>query len=185
MDPNGAAAAVRTSVRDLEHRTAYGRGTVAAALHSLERAGVIAVEARAGRTTRFMICDVAFGQGDGADPSDLLLAPAKRPAPARRNEQPRKPELPEVARPRSDGSGHSGARGPLIAAGQDTESGRSSSSAGNPVRIGEFGGTPIYAPPGTPVTLECDADGRWSCRVGAFLRLGPVGAADSDVDRSE
>lgn len=46
-----------------------------------------------------------------------------------------------------------------------------------PVLLGSFAGTPIYAPPGTPLVVECDADGRWSCRVGPYLQLGPVDLA--------
>jgi hypothetical protein len=45
------------------------------------------------------------------------------------------------------------------------------------VLVGTFAGTPIYAPAGTPLVVECDAEGRWSCRVGPFLQLGPVPAA--------
>jgi hypothetical protein len=45
---------------------------------------------------------------------------------------------------------------------------------GAPVLLGHFGGTPIYGPPGTPLVVDCDADGRWTCRVGPLLTLGPV-----------
>lgn len=47
-----------------------------------------------------------------------------------------------------------------------------------PIYLGEFAGTPIFAPPGTPLIVECDRNGRWTCRVGPLLRLSPVGSPE-------
>jgi hypothetical protein len=75
---------------------------------------------------------------------------------------------------RSSTGGIAGAVGAAPAAALPT--GRPA-GAGAVVLVGTFAGTPIYAPAGTPLVVECDAEGRWSCRVGPFLQLGPVPAA--------
>ena len=164
------APSVRASVRDLEDRTAFGRSTVAEALGALERAGLLAVAVRAGRTTRFTLRPAAFGL---PQPDAPFARRQLRPDPdLERGESP----------PGSLTSGNPGA-------------GRSRAAMGTPqtaastpgdvhravptpsegvVLLGEFAGTPIYAPPGTPLIIECDATGRWTCRVGPLLRLGPA-----------
>ncbi len=182
VDSTGAGPAVRTSVRELEHRTAYGRGTVAAALQALERGGLIALETRAGRMTRFTICEVAFGRG--TDGGDALRPSATESVRARRDGPLRNPGRASGAAEPVGGPQSSVLEAPIASA-TDTATGRSAPTTGTAVPIGEFGGTPIYAPLGTPVTLECDADGRWSCRVGPFLRLGPLGPPDLKAGRPE
>ena len=138
---------VRVSVRDLEERTGYGRSTVAEALGTLGRARLLDVESRAGRTTRFTLRPAAFGQAD--EPPRGAVAPA--PAGA----------APGVAIPPA----------PLPPTGPRA----SGAAAGRaPVLLGQFAGTPIYGPPGTPLVVDCDAAGRWTCRVGPLLTLGPV-----------
>ena len=51
------------------------------------------------------------------------------------------------------------------------------------VYVGEFAGTPIFAPPGTPLIVECGSDGRWTCRVGPLLRLGRSIRSRTDKER--
>ncbi len=179
------AVAGRDRVRpQFEHRTAYGRGTVAAALQALERGGLIVLETRAGRMTRFTICEFAFGRGDRTDGEDALRPSAQESARERRDGRPRNPGLASGATETLGGRDSSVREAP-IAARTELAAGRSTPAAGSTGPIEEFAGTPIYAPPGTPVTLECDADGRWSCRVGPFLRLGPLGPPDPKAGRPE
>ena len=139
---------VRVSVRDLEERTGYGRSTVAEALGTLERARLLDVETRAGRTTRFTLRPAAFGQIDEA-PRGAAVASETSSAVA--------------------GGATSATSAPLSA---PPTPGAVAGRA--PVLLGEFAGTPIYGPPGTPLVVDCDAAGRWTCRVGPLLTLGPV-----------
>ena len=196
-------APIRLSVRALEERTGYGRSTVADALAGLERARLLDVEARAGRTARFTLRPAAFGHAEptvararaddpapdggawGAPPSDGARAPASGRAAARREvvgtggvrlaagadgvaaaggtrSPARAPALP--AHPAPLASEVAIARPSAVAAGGEVAS----------VRLGEFAGTPIHGPPGTPLVVVRHADGSWSCRVGPFLVLGPV-----------
>jgi hypothetical protein len=140
---------VRVSVRDLEERTGYGRSTVAEALGTLERARVLDIESRAGRTTRFTLRPAAFGQADEPPRGAMAAPPAAEPALAS--------VLPAAA---PAAASHGVSAGAAV--------------RGAPVLLGHFGGTPIYGPPGTPLVVDCDADGRWTCRVGPLLTLGPV-----------
>jgi hypothetical protein len=149
VDLAGAADAlppVRASVRDLEDATRFGRSTVSEAVAALVRARVLDADTRAGQTGRFVVRPAAFGL-PGAEPVAGASAAAPSAAP--------------VGRPSAPAS----ATGP--GAGQQAP-------AGAPVLVGTFAGTPIYAPAGTPLVVECDADGRWVCRVGPLLQLGPV-----------
>jgi hypothetical protein len=164
----GAGAAtelpsVRASVRDLEDATRFGRSTVSEAVAALVRARVLDADTRAGHTGRFAVRPSTFGLPDdepGPPPTALTSAalttsalpgvPGARAA----HGAPVRPGGPEVAAPVVVGPG----------------------AVGAPVLVGTFAGTPIYAPAGTPLVVECDADGRWVCRVGPFLQLGPVAA---------
>jgi DNA-binding transcriptional regulator YhcF (GntR family) len=152
---------VRASVRDLEDRTAFGRSTVAEGLAALERAGVLAIETRAGRTTRFTLSPAAFG-----------LAPTSPANPMPRGRSRTLRSTPDGPKVRS--------RAPLTSdprAGVGNERAAphaGARSAGAAVLLGVFAGTPIHAPPGTPLIVECDELGQWTCRVGPFLRLGPA-----------
>ena len=143
---------VRMSVRDLELVTEFRRSTVSDAVAALVRARLIDADARAGHTGRFVIRPAAFGFPD-EEPTSPQQVPGRsdralRPSPAA-----------ELAQ-------HRGAR--------DGSASPTATSAEAPALIGTFAGTPIYAPPGTPLTVECDVDGRWWCRVGPHLRLGPA-----------
>ena len=163
---------VRASVRELEDRTAFGRSTVSDALAALERAGVLAVEIRAGRTTRFVLHAAAPGWPPVGDP-DSEPGP---PAPSTRGLVGDTPHHPRE-RPRSAaGEGATPAVAPLPPSVRPVGdvAPRAPVTARAPVLIGEFAGTPIHAPPGTPLVLEQDASGGWTCRVGPLLRLGPV-----------
>jgi DNA-binding transcriptional ArsR family regulator len=162
FDDGDAAAAtlVRASVRDLEDATGFSRSTVSEAIAALARARLLDVETRAGRTARFTVRPAAFGQPDEEPrmPATSPLATGAAPAAAGPS-----PGVAGVgAPPRSAQARLLG--GPSLDAG----------ATGAPVLIGTFAGTPIYAPSGTPLVVECDTEGRWSCRVGPFLRLGPV-----------
>jgi DNA-binding transcriptional ArsR family regulator len=147
----GEAPPVRVSVRDLEERTGYGRSTVAEALGTLERARLLDVESRTGRTTRFTLRPAAFGQVD--EPPRGVVAALPQVEPTLATVLPAALPTPTPAR-----------------------QGASAGTAvrGAPVLLGHFAGTPIYGPPGTPLVVDCDADGRWTCRVGPLLTLGPV-----------
>jgi DNA-binding transcriptional ArsR family regulator len=147
---------VRVSVRDLEERTGYGRSTVAEALGTLERARVLDVESRAGRTTRFTLRPAAFGQVD---------EPARGAAPVPGT-------LPGVRLGASAAVG--GVAVPAASVAVPGPPTLGAVMGGAPVLLGEFAGTPIYGPPGTPLVVDCDAAGRWTCRVGPLLTLGPV-----------
>lgn len=198
-----ASDPIRLSVRALEERTGYGRSTVAEALAALERARVVDVEARVGRTARFTLRPAAFGAADlppvapeasgvparlvdrtgladrpmeasddggwgapsgltssGATVGAVAAAPAATPA--------------AVATPPSSATAF-GMPAVAPAAAAPAMPAATPLAPGAPVRLGEFAGIPIHAPPGTPLVVECDAAGRWTCRVGPFLVLGPVG----------
>lgn len=150
--PDAARApSVRYSVRELEAATQFGRSTVSEALAALERAQLIVLDARRGQTMRCALTPTAFGQE----------VPASAAAPA----APAVQTLGSLATPtRCD---------------IDSTPAAPATSAA-PTLIGEFAGTPIYAPPGTPLVVECDAEGRWSCRVGPLLRMGPVAPKRAD-----
>ena len=160
---------VRASVRELEDRTVFGRSTVCDALAALERAGALAVETRAGRTTRFVLHAATPGwpslAGPTAEPtSDAVRARGPIGDTARRPRGPVRSASPVAAAPPTGPSPSTAGEGVP----------RAPMTAGAPVLIGDFAGTPIHAPPGTPLVLEQTADGGWTCRVGPFLRLGPV-----------
>ena len=155
--PDAALAPyVRYSVRELEAATLFGRSTVSEALGALERAQLITLDARRGQTMRCALAPAAFGH-EAPPPAD---AAARLSSSTIAQERPPAP-TPEV-------------RG-VTSAATMIASFRSSAA---PVLVGEFAGTPIYAPPGTPLVVECDAQGCWSCRVGPFLRLGPIAPED-------
>lgn len=145
-DPT-AAPHVRYSVRDLETATLFSRSTVSEALAALERARLVMTEARRGQTLRCVVAPLAFGvrirSGDGAVPTSAPLEVAALA-----------PTSPPPARERSEATS-----APAAATGV--------------VRLGEFGGTPFFAPPGTPVVVTLDDGGRWICQVGP-LTLGPL-----------
>lgn len=177
VDDGGTIPPLRVSVRALEDATGFGRSTVSEALGALECARVLDIETRAGRTTRFSLRPAAFGradepprvaddalgagQGAGGVTSAAVATVTTTPPSgaatdaATRTETPawRAPSAPAAALPTAPVAG------------------------GAAVLVGTFAGTPIYAPPGTPLVIECDARGRWTCRVGPFLRLGPVDEA--------
>ena len=157
----GTLPAVRVSVRDLELVTEFRRSTVSEAIASLVRARLLDADTRAGHTGRFVIRPAAFGLPDDEAPVSLSRGPAR---------------FRDVA----SAASQSVAGAPCGAAGvvpAETYAGRiapATTAAEAPVLIGTFAGTPIYASRGTPLVVECDADGRWSCRVGPFLKLGPI-----------
>lgn len=153
---------VRYSVRELEAATLFGRSTVSDALSALERARLITLDARRGQTMRCALAPAAFGH-DAVPPAASAATEAASSTIACE----RPPEPTAVA-------------SALTTSSPSSSSSASSSSRASvaPVLLGEFGGTPIYAPPGTALVVECDAQGRWSCRVGPLLRLGPI-APDS------
>jgi DNA-binding transcriptional MocR family regulator len=165
VDPADAPT-VRASVRDLEEQTAFGRTTVAEALAALESSGVLSVEVRPGRTTRFTLTPAAFGivhSGDTTPTAPRHAAPGDGHAPG------------QAELRRSHSTRASATR---MAAPEPRATEGAAPLGGTTVRVGEFAGTPIYAPAGTPLVLECDAEGRWTCRVGSLLRLGPVPPPD-------
>lgn len=145
--------AVRMSVRDLELVTEFRRSTVSDAVAALVRARLLDADARAGHTGRFVIRPAAFG------------FPGEEPAAPHSNSMRLRLPLGEAVA-MSDRTARSAARD----AGPPTLR----PVAGAPILVGTFAGTPIYAPQGTPLVVECDADGQWLCRVGPFLQLGPV-----------
>ena len=163
---------VRASVRELEDRTAFGRSTVCDALAALERADVLAVETRAGRTTRFVLRVAAPGWPPPAAPATehrAEVAPARPPIAHTAGRA--------TSRTRSgagEGAGQGMAPSPPSVTSAGDVAPRAPGATGAPVLIGDFAGTPIHAPAGTPLVLEQNADGGWTCRVGPFLRLGPV-----------
>jgi hypothetical protein len=162
VDPTDAAPAlppVRASVRDLEDATRFGRSTVSEAVAALVRARVVDADTRAGHTGRFVVRPAAFGLPDEAPAGRAAAAPpASVPATGAR------------------AAGPAGAPAALPSAAAPA-GGHPAPAAGAAVLVGTFAGTPIYAPAGTPLVVECDAEGRWVCRVGPFLQLGPVGGS--------
>lgn len=190
-EPAGATGAalppVRASVRELGDATGFGRSTVSAALAALEQARVLDVEVRAGRTTRFVVRPAVFGWPD----ETLIMEPAvtagqgslashteergegrrrRRGAPAMMGGQ-----TLAAPDPGTVAASAAAARIASVALPPDPVSRRGAvAPAAAPVLIGTFAGTPIHAPAGTPLVVECDAEGRWWCRVGPFLRIGPV-----------
>jgi hypothetical protein len=155
----GDVPPVRASVRDLEDATRFGRSTVSDAVAALVRARVLDADTRAGHTGRFVVRPAAFGLPDeepavdGATGAAAVVSAPGHP-------------YPPVAPARPAPVGPPGV--PVVAP--------AGGAARSPVLIGTFAGTPIYAPPGTPLVVECDAEGRWTCRVGP-LQLGPVGGS--------
>lgn len=143
---------VRYSVRELEAATLFGRSTVSEALGALERARLITLDARRGQTMRCALAPAAFGHelpgpvAEAPPPPSTTVGDERSQAPAARGRGAAVPPLPAPT----------------------------PASSAAPVLLGEFAGTPIYAPAGTPLVVECDAEGRWSCRVGPLLKLGPV-----------
>lgn len=165
-----AAPPVRLSVRMLEERTGYGRSTVSEALSGLERARLVDLELRAGRTARVTLRPASFGRPDVPPAPPPVERTSVTPPPAGHAT-----DRGAVAR---DENGVGRGRAAPVASHRDLASGANAPVAapgGASVRVGEFAGIPIHAPPGTPVTVECDASGRWLCRVGPYLVLGPVG----------
>lgn len=152
-----ASPELRASIRELADATRYGRTAVADALNALQTVGLIDSRVRAGRPTRFVVCPAAFkhdgsalGQGSApVTPDEVARAQISRTT-----------RRPKRATPRS-----------LVADGGVS---RPRSPHHAPILLGEFAGTPIMAPAGTPITLEQDDSGRWYCRVGQHLRLGPA-----------
>lgn len=137
---------VRYSVRELEAATLFGRSTVSEALGALERARLITLDARRGQTMRCALAPAAFGHELPGPVAEATIGDERRQTPA------------------TGGRGAALLPSPVPTA----------TSSAAPVLLGEFAGTPIYAPAGTPLVVECDAEGRWSCRVGPLLKLGPV-----------
>lgn len=163
-------APVRLSVRDLEERTGFGRSTVAESLDGLARVRLLDVESRAGRTARFTLRPATFGLPDEAPAPSL--APEPRGAAANVG------HVPAWTAPPA-GLSHPPAHAPsaaAIAALPAPVPPAAAPGVSASVLLGEFAGTPIYGPPGTPLVVACDAEGRWTCQVGPFLRLGPAGA---------
>lgn len=151
------APQVRFSVRELEGATLFSRSTVSEALASLERAGIAVAEARRGQALRCSLTPRAFGLGG---PSSRARTAVRGPL-----ADPLAPDPVRVA-PEKLPSGD------LVA--DLSPMSPVSHAAGATVKLGEFAGTPIYGPSGTPIVLECDEQGQWTCRVGPHLRLGPV-----------
>lgn len=150
---DGDPAPVRMSVRELEERTGDGRSTVAESLAVLERARLVDVESRAGRTARFTLRPAAFAR------LDLPVAGVELRAPSPAAAVGRGASIADVVAP--------------VAQVADAVASRPA-AAGAPVLLGELAGTPIHAPPGTPRIVACDAGGRWTCRASPLLVLGPV-----------
>jgi DNA-binding transcriptional ArsR family regulator len=155
-------AELRASVRELADETHYGRTAVADALTALREAGLVDTRVRAGQATRFVVGPAAYGHApairSAPHPSEGMVAVGGSPSAA------------------TAPSTH-GTRRARRAASREERAGESSDPAAAatiPIRLGDFGGTPILAPAGTPITLEQDASGRWYCRVGTHLRLGPI-----------
>lgn len=151
---------VRVSVRELELVTEFRRSTVGEAIASLGRARLLDADARAGHTGRFVIRPAAFGLPDD-EPfvAAVEVARSQPKAAAAVLDADRVTQAPltgEQAVKRAVGTT------PVPTA------------LGASVLVGTFAGTPVYAPQGTPLVVECDTEGRWSCRVGPFLQLGPV-----------
>ena len=148
-DEGSGDVSVRASVRDLADDTHFGRSAVTDAVAALEAARLLAVETRAGRVTRFTITPssfgVAVGHADaGASAGRLTML---QPDP----EHASAVVFRQRDMPRAAVSDHAWS-----------------------ALIGTFGETEIRAPRGTPLTLEQDDVGRWYCRVGPHLRLGPL-----------
>lgn len=156
---------IRYSVRDLETDTQFGRSTVSEALGVLERAGLVSLDSRRGQTMRYALTPAAFGirvverdnvatvQAVVPEPntaSASAFPPTSVPAPV---------TVVPAANVDASDDGHVSGSPKMVAAS---------------ALIGEFAGTPIYAPPGTPLVVERDTNGAWTCRIGPFLRLGPV-----------
>lgn len=154
-DPS-AAPHVRYSVRELEGATLFSRSTVSEALAALERARLVSTDARRGQTLRCVLTPRACGLGAE---EEALPAPAVS---QQSSVLPSAGDPSPVSSERRVDSPPSGAAhvSPLV--------------PGGVVLLGEFAGTPIFGPPGTPLVVECDARGRWTCTVGPHLRLGPV-----------
>jgi hypothetical protein len=176
FDAGGAAPTVRASVRDLEDATGFGRSTVSEALVTLERVDLVGVETRAGRTTRFTLRPEAFGL-PGDSPRAAGVGDDRSPggAPARSDRRPTPGSALQTDAPATIARS---AAFPPVPESRTSHRMADQGAAGAPVRLGEFGGTPIYGPAGTPIVVECDAEGRWTCRVGPFLTLGPVGPGE-------
>lgn len=176
IDDQETVPALRASVRDLEDATGFGRSTISTALDALERARLLDVETRAGRTTRFGLRPAAFGRPDEPPRTGVqdVLRVGGEPI-----EQPRTPST-------GASFGLAGATaaegrvptGVVPAAALRPPAGSPTSTAA-PVLLGSFGGTPIYAPPGTPLVVACDKHGRWTCQVGPLLQLGPIDPPDT------
>lgn len=152
---------IRYSVRDLETDTQFGRSTVSEALGALERAGLISLDARRGQTMRYALTPAAFGmrieEREPAAPVAVIVSePSTTPLSTST------PISVPAAAPR------------MPADKADTSSDGHARVIAGSALIGDFAGTPIYAPPGTPLVVERDASGAWTCRIGPFLRLGPI-----------
>ena len=179
---DGDAPFIRYSVRDLEGATRFSRSTVSTALTALERVGLIAIDARRGQTLRCALRPTVFGHDSGDDGTartadvrhgasthaDRLIA-----EPAVGSQQSQRVAVVEARTVvRADRSSRSSSPATLAQASSIASDIVDPALAA--VYIGEFAGTPIFAPPGTPLIVECGSDGRWTCRVGPLLRLGPV-----------
>jgi DNA-binding transcriptional ArsR family regulator len=172
VDDALAVPALRVSVRDLEDTTGYGRSTVSTALDALERARLLDIETRAGRTTRFGLRPAAFGRPDELPrPSVQDVLPDRRGPVAGFGTLPTGSGPGLAGAPLEEGAGL--AETPAVPS-ISQSSAQSPGHTGAPVLLGSFAGIPVYAPLGTPLVVECDAHGRWTCQVGPFLRLGPV-----------
>ena len=179
----GDAPFIRYSVRDLEGATRFSRSTVSTALVALERVGLIAVDARRGQTLRCALCPAVFGHDSGGDsvatrPPDVSCGESTdtNPSVAEAVLGPQQNEAVAAVEALAGVRADETSRG-LSSATPAHVSGMTSGVIGQApaaVYIGEFAGTPIFAPPGTPLIVERGSDGRWTCRVGPLLQLGPV-----------
>ena len=178
----GDAPFIRYSVRDLEGATRFSRSTVSMALTTLERVGLIAVDARRGQTLRCALRPAVFGrdlEDDNAAvrPANVShgeLTPdpvvAEQTVGTQQTHRVATVEAPSVVRADLTSRRLS----PATPADASRMTGDVADQAPAVIYVGEFAGTPIFAPPGTPLIVECGSDGRWTCRVGPLLRLGPV-----------
>jgi DNA-binding transcriptional ArsR family regulator len=179
----GDAPFIRYSVRDLEGATRFSRSTVSTALTALERVGLITVDARRGQTLRCALCPSVFGHD--SDDENAAVTPADVnhdestdgdpvvPEPALRTQQSRRAA---AVKPRQDirTDWTSRSLSPATSARAPNLTSDAVDQAPAAIYVGEFAGTPIFAPYGTPLIVECDSNGRWTCRVGPLLRLGPA-----------
>lgn len=150
VEPEDGSSWAHLTLAKLSERTLFQRTALSTAIAALESADVVERGQRRGQEGQYRLLPPAFGAGAPARPSEVI-APANETA---------RPTLPPSA-----------GAAPEASPAPPAEMHRDPAGAGVPIRIGDL---PVHVPPGMPVSIELDAQGRQYVRIGAHILIGPL-----------